>query len=373
MLHFPRPLQCAAAVLTLTCLATGLHANPRVLVGHMAPFANSRDGTSVTVRVNGSAVLENFKFRDFTPAYLALPAAGRYTLEVLPTGTTTVAISATVDLAANTDYTVLAIGDGVNQPLSLLPLVDDNSAPMAGSLKLRVVHAAPFGSTEAATAVSIRTDAGAIVGGLANVPYPVASGYLTLPAARYNLKVSTPDGSQNLIDAAPVDLPAGAVLTVVAVGDGRNQSLGFVALPLGDLAIESPVAQQLTGQWIDPNANDQGFNYTSLPREDRATGQWYAFDNSGRQIWYYLDSCQGTETDPCPGAGTLNGNGGSFAIYEVTGGRFGVTAPVTKRRAGTLSVQFRDCNTLTLSYNFNLPTAPVSTTLNRLTPALACP
>ena len=42
------------------------------------------------------------------------------------------AISASLDLANNTDYTVLAVGDGGNQPLALLPLVDDNRAPPAG-------------------------------------------------------------------------------------------------------------------------------------------------------------------------------------------------------------------------------------------------
>ena len=48
----------ATALLSaLTLAATTAHAQVRVSVGHFAPFANTVEGTSVDIRVNGSTAL----------------------------------------------------------------------------------------------------------------------------------------------------------------------------------------------------------------------------------------------------------------------------------------------------------------------------
>jgi len=181
----------------------------RLTVGHFAPFANTVDGTSVTVRVNGADALTNVKFGDFTN-YIALGAAGRYRIEVIPTGAQTAAITQDVDLAAG-DHTVLAVGGANSQTLGLLALSDNNTAPAAGQAKIRVVHAAPFASTLDATAVSIRNENNAVVGGLSSVPFRVASGYLEIPAGRVDLAVANPAGTTTFIDVKPVTLAAGSI------------------------------------------------------------------------------------------------------------------------------------------------------------------
>jgi hypothetical protein len=99
-----RSLRIAAA-LALASISGGAFANARVTVGHFAPFASSLQGTSVSIRVNGEVALQNVVFGQFTE-YLTLGPAGSYRVEVLPSGSSTVAISATLDLANNTDYTV---------------------------------------------------------------------------------------------------------------------------------------------------------------------------------------------------------------------------------------------------------------------------
>jgi hypothetical protein len=154
-------------------------ADARVSVGHFAPFAADIDATSVSVALNGEVALTDVKFKMFTD-YISLPA-GEYVVDIIPTGTETVAITATYDLEDGQDYTVYASGNGTLQPLELFALADDNSAPAAGNVKVRVVHAAPFGPTSESTEVSIRTAGGDLVGGLQGVPYGVASGYLVLP------------------------------------------------------------------------------------------------------------------------------------------------------------------------------------------------
>lgn len=318
-------------------------ADARVLVGHFAPFSDDLASTAVDVRINGATALTNVRYGDFT-SYIPLPA-GAYALEVVLAGTNTVAISANVTLADNTDYTVLATGGANGQPLALQPLVDDNRPPATGNLKLRVIHAAPFGPDAGSTAVSIRTDRGAVVGGLTNVPFFAASGYLEIPAGNYDLKVATPDGGTNLIDLAPVDLPAGVVLSVLATGDGVNQPLGFTALPLGALPTETPVDLSVNGMWYTPEFSGQGFVFTPRPGENRLVGSWYAFDANGGKIWFTLDSAAVSLGTAAVTGGGFNGRSAELAVLNTTGGRFLAPNPVQTAPIGRVRIDFADCNT----------------------------
>ena len=90
---------------------------------------------------------------------------------------------------ADSHYSVAAIGDGTTQPLALLRLVDNNKAPSAGNVKIRVVHAAPFRNELANTAVSVRTEAGAIVNGLARVRSAQDSGFFGVLGGTDNPKI----------------------------------------------------------------------------------------------------------------------------------------------------------------------------------------
>jgi hypothetical protein len=220
--------------LILSLAAAAAHAETRVNAAHFAPFAAPASATAVSINVNGAQVLTGVVF-DQVSGYLALSgpgvAPGSTQVDVYaPPGAATPAISGTFDLAADTDYTVAAIGTGTKQPLALLPLVDDNAPPAAGNVKLRVVHAAPFAQNLADTAVSVRTEAGDVVAGLSNVAFGQASGYFELPAGTYDLKIATPDGATKLIDPAPVTLAAGTVATLFAVGDGSTLPLGITAV-----------------------------------------------------------------------------------------------------------------------------------------------
>jgi hypothetical protein len=316
-------------------------ADARVLVGHFAPFSDDLAATAVDVRINGMTALSNVRYGDFT-SYINL-APGAYTLQVVLAGTNTVAISAQVNLADNTDYTVLATGGANDQPLALQALVDDNTAPTAGNLKLRVIHAAPFGPDAESTAVSIRTDRGAVVGGLDSVPFFAASGYLELPAGSYDLKVATPDGQVNLIDLAPVDLPAGAVLSVLATGDGSNQPLGFTALPLGELPTERPVDLSISGHWYTPEFSGQGFAFTPKPEENRLLGSWYAFDAQGNRLWFTLDSAGARSGTAADAGGGFDNDRAVLTVLQTSGGRFLASDPVTTVPVGTVTVNFADC------------------------------
>lgn len=270
----------------------------RIAVVHAAPFAATLDGTTVTVvaTVLGQDILitNSFKFGDAVP-YITVPAAtynvkvyaGTLTLPI-PSGTSPV-YQETVSLAAGTDYTVAAVGTNTTTyPIDLLILDDTTAAPGSASAKLRVVHAAPFGPTVAATAVSVIPDGDTTETNNLIPPadrpftYGKATAFLTVPAGvELNYKV-VPAGSPTVtaIDLPPLVLNTGDLLTVIAVGDGVNRPLSVVALPFVKRAPaqlrlvhaapfatgSATVTVRLNGQVVTNNFNFRDITpYTTLP------------------------------------------------------------------------------------------------------------
>ena len=195
-----------------------------VQIAHLAPFA---EDARVTVAVNGEPVLTEFDYGDSTE-YVPLPA-GEHLVEIIPTGTATVAISATIEIAHDVYYTAIAYGDGVNQDLGLMLLIDDLTPPAPGQVHLRLGHLAPFASGLATA--DVRLADGTPV--LLNVNFGDVSGFVPLVPGTYDLIITTPGGDTVLIDPLPVPLEEGAILSAFATGDGVNQPLGVYVLPLG--------------------------------------------------------------------------------------------------------------------------------------------
>jgi hypothetical protein len=203
-------------------------ADARLRVAHLAPFAADLGATAVDVKLGGTQVLTAFEYLSST-TYLTVPE-GQYLVEVFPSGSMTPAITATVYLSAGVDYTAIANGGANGYGLSLAALVDDNSAPAAGSGKVRLGHLAPFDPVLANTAAEIRTDDGVLVAGPVLFG-DITSGYLELPAAEYDLKVVAAGSGATLINIAPFSLNDGDILYALAVGDGANQATGVFAYP----------------------------------------------------------------------------------------------------------------------------------------------
>ena len=194
-------------------------------VVHLAPFA---EDASVTITLNGAEALTDFAYGDSTE-YIPLPA-GDYDVAVIPTGSMDPAIEATVTLDASTYYTVVAVGDDLNQDLGLILLVDDLTEPEAGTFHLRIGHLAPFASGDGVLA-DVRLQDGTPI--LENVDFGDVTAFLPLPAGEYDLKITTPGGETTLIDPLPVAFAEGTIISAFASGEGLNQALGIFALPAG--------------------------------------------------------------------------------------------------------------------------------------------
>jgi len=337
----------AVSTALLVSMSSSAFAAAKVAVAHFAPFADTVDGTAVNISLNGTPAdaLQGVKFTDFT-GYIDLDA-GTYTIDVIPVGATEPAMSGEFTLEDGVSYTVYAAGDVVNQPLELRALVDDTTTPAAGNLNLRIVHAAPFASTLEATEVSIRTADGMVVNNLVNVPYNGQSGFFEIPADTYNLKVASNDGSINYIDPLPVALPAGANVTVYAVGDVVNLPLGITAFPVGNLPLGTPVDNSTNGTWEIIEGSGTGFVFQPIPLQNRATGTWYSYDAEGNPIFFTFDSCleQVNEMDE-PGCSTpaaFDGEMVTTSLYLSTGGGPSEDDVVESTKVGEIDFEFMGC------------------------------
>jgi hypothetical protein len=312
----------------------------RVAVLHLAPFASDIDDTAVDIWVNGTLTFPDVKYKDFVN-YVELDA-GDYTIDIAPAGTTDVVITGDFTLTDGVDYSVAAIGNGSTQPLELQATVDDNTAPMSGNVAVRVSHTAPFAESLVDTQVSIRTAGGDVVNGLVGVPYMVNSGFFEIPADTYDLKVASNDGSVNYIDPLPAALPAGANVTIYAIGDGVNQPLGILAFPVGELPLRAPVDNSGNG-WFDIG-NGVGFILQPIPSQNRLVGSWYTYDAMGAAVILTFDSCMQEVGDPtCMTPGAFDGRTAETALFLHSGGGSDPDAVLTTERVGTIDFDLVDC------------------------------
>lgn len=327
----------------LLLLSQPAFAAARVAVAHFAPFADTIDGTAVNIAVNGDVALENVKFKDFTD-YLDFDA-GTYTIDVIPVGATDPAITGEFTLEDGNDYTVYAVGNVIYQDLELRAMLDNTMDPASGNLNIRVVHAAPFAADLAATEVSIRTAGGDVVNGLVGVPYNVDSGFFEVPADTYDLKVSSNDGSVNYIDPLPAALPAGADVTIFAVGDGVNQPLGIIAFPVGELETRTPVDNRSNGMWEILEGSGTGFVFQPMPSQNRAVGTWYTYDMDGNPTFLTFDSClNGMGGDMCSTPGGFDGTMATTSLYTSEGGGPNEDDEVMTTMVGEIDFEILGCN-----------------------------
>jgi hypothetical protein len=199
----------------------------RVRVVHASP-----DAPNVDILVNNAKVLENLPFREYSE-YLTIPG-GTYNVKINVTGTTTSAFEAPVTVMDGKDYTVAAVGyAGGNSPaFTVKVLEDDNTAPPDGSIKVRVMHAAP-----GAPAVDVywTTPYETLDGKtpvLSNVPFNVASAYLTVPISMYQARVAVAGTKTIAIDSMRMPTWGGMVRTIIAVDKtGGGAPFGFIILP----------------------------------------------------------------------------------------------------------------------------------------------
>jgi LPXTG-motif cell wall-anchored protein len=195
----------------------------RVRVVHASP-----DAPAVDVWVDGSIAFSNAPFKGITD-YASL-GAGTYNVQVSPTGATEpIVIDADLDLAAGTDYTVIAVG--LLENIEPLVLIDNNAAPAAGKAHVRFVHASPD-----APAVDIAVaNGGPIL--FSNVPFKGVGDYLPVDAGTYDLEARIAGTETVALSVPGVTLEEGTVYTIFAMGLVEGEP-ALTAVPSADASYD---------------------------------------------------------------------------------------------------------------------------------------
>jgi LPXTG-motif cell wall-anchored protein len=216
--------------LSVTAMADGHEARVRVV--HASP-----DAPAVDVWVNGAVAFSNAPFKGITDYAKLEP--GSYSVQVTPTGATEpIVIDANLDLATQTDYTVVAVGQLAS--IEPLVLVDNNSAPAAGKAHVRFVHASPD-----APAVDIAVANGGPVL-FSNIPFKGVGEYLPVDAGSYDLEARIAGTDTVALSVPGVMLDEGTVYTIFAMGlAGGDPAL--TAVPSVDASYPVPATLPVTG------------------------------------------------------------------------------------------------------------------------------
>ena len=256
------------ATTSTTVTVTVSNLSTRVRALHAAP-----DVGLVDVGINDT-VLTGVPYA-VASSYQSL-AGNTLTVTVTPEGNVEPALRLEQPLAANRDYTVLALGTADpedNIPLETLLLADETTPPAAGAFNLTVVHAA---------ANTPEVDVHLLAGELADdslaeftsdplsLAYRALSPTLSLPVPAANAAyrvIITPAGEDTVVyDSGLLTeaLGAGVNYTAVAVDDTAEDALSPVQLVLLTDQADTPFVALPNVNVRDESANDSVANATEL-------------------------------------------------------------------------------------------------------------
>ncbi len=223
-----RALVAAAACMLIACgeesLPTGVTPDqPAGRIRVVNAVSDPRKGDRVNLTVAGVPLAVNIAYAAVAPAIGVQPNPAPY--YPIYVGTWPVARRRTADttikvldhslvVAADVDYTVIALGDAGG--VTGVVLTDDNTAPSAGNVRLRVVHASI--SSPAAVDVyvtPVSTDIATVAPTAAHVAFQSATPYLSLAAGVHRVRITAVGSKTALLDTTLPALAANAARTVL--------------------------------------------------------------------------------------------------------------------------------------------------------------
>lgn len=190
--------------------------NSQIRIGHFSP-----DAPAVNVLVDGEPTLENVSFGDISE-FQTLDARS-IDVSIVPASGGDAVLEATLDLAADSYHTVLAVGELADiRPLVLTDEmdVDARSLDTDDETRVRFVHTSPD-----APAVDVRVVDGPTL--FENVAFGDAAEYITVDSGSYDLAVvpAGADESEAVLSLRDTELPAGSIVSVLATGRVGDDSL----------------------------------------------------------------------------------------------------------------------------------------------------
>jgi hypothetical protein len=214
------PILCLV-VLNPACGSGNSNAQLRVM--------NASPGeSSVNVTLNSTTIATGLGYGAAT-GYTGV-GAGSPTIDFVPNGGSTTLINESIPVSSGTTYTVLA--DNYSTDIGLTVFTDNNTAPSAGNLNLRIINGSPGLGTADVYVVAPGTNLNTVTPSVTSLTFPTASSYLSLAAGNYEVYFTLTGQKLAYIDSGPQNWSAGQVRTVVGL---NGESSGYTATVLDDL------------------------------------------------------------------------------------------------------------------------------------------
>lgn len=198
----------------------------QVRVVHASP-----DAPNVDVLVNDTIELADVPYKG-VGSYLTVNAENDPNFKINAAGTSTTVIDATPDLQEGSKYTLLAVNEVAN--IEPLLLTDDTSAPAAGFLKVRVLHASPTAPIVDVYVSAPGDDINSISPTLTGVDFKDFSDYLEIPEGDYQIRVTGTGSKTPVYDSGTVPLGSGVTYTIAAVSTTTGLSPISLLVLTGD-------------------------------------------------------------------------------------------------------------------------------------------
>jgi len=171
---------------------------------------------SINGLVNGSSFASNVAYG--TASTYTSVTSGTVTLEIEPSGSTTPLLNETQVLPSNMHYTVMVAG--YPPSISTAVLTDNNSAPSAGNILLRIINASPSLGTADVYVVRPNTTLNSVSPTVTYLIYESASNYISLPAGSYEVVFTKTGQTVPVISTGSLTFPAGQARSVVGLPGG---------------------------------------------------------------------------------------------------------------------------------------------------------
>jgi|SRR5579859_4791506 len=205
-------------------------------------------GTALDIEVGGIKEFTNVPFQGLQPAtgYTSVPSGGSE-LKGVKTGTTTPVFISDISLTTGHQYTLVATGFAIGLGrVVIIPAEDNNTSPASGKVEFRAIDASPSGPAAVDIYIVPVGTTNPISGSptIANVAYPSASGYVTVPynpnfvaGFNYTMYVTAAGDTAPLItqNLAAGSSSAGAIRTLVLTDEENVNQLNQLAMVLNDL------------------------------------------------------------------------------------------------------------------------------------------
>ena len=204
--------------------------NDKDITAEVQAIHASADAPPVNIVVNddfANPPASDLAFGQFTP-FVPLTPPGEYNIKVTAANDTVIAIDATLDFAADTRTTIVALNELA--AIEALVLADDRRR-VATEAKVRIVHASPTAMGVDIYVTAPGTDINTVepLDILTNIPFNASTGYLSLDPGMYDVTV-VPTGTKTAaIGPATIDVSGGGIYTAIAVDAvGGGAPLGLI-------------------------------------------------------------------------------------------------------------------------------------------------